>query len=265
MPLDNPFIQVFDALWTMVEDHPDIDTLVLRGNRVKYNSLTDRDPLKQNISTGDTPELVLASDGFGANMTNTSCSTMCLRRYSWLVSTGDFRLNKFLLPVEWMLYVAMHDWRRVLTALEWPVGWKFVKRMAIVDVTTGISDPERNRSIRGWSALWRLEVEMHFPTADIEALLAEESSSSSVEDDTVVVTSGDEVPEVVLGTYSADGVMGGEVLYRKDDASIFMFYPQWVVMLGENYWMWNVPAGDPPGGEYVAIAGPYSGTKLNVA
>jgi hypothetical protein len=41
----------------------------------------------------------------------------------------------------------------------------------VSNVATGLSNPEQNRNIRGWSSVWSVEVEMHFATADLLAEL----------------------------------------------------------------------------------------------
>ena len=179
LPTTNPFSMVYDALWELFEAYPDIDDLVLPGNRIKYNKDKVGNPLPQHINDADLPEIVLATDGIGqTNLHQTSCSSSITRTFSWLLSTGDFRLNERLLPVEWMIFVAMHDWQTVLADLLWE-GKSFVTRADLLECTNGLSDPDLNRKITGWSAVWRIEVEMHFKHADLLEILDATSQSSS--------------------------------------------------------------------------------------
>lgn len=164
--MNNPFTMVYDALWTMLEAHPQFEQDVKPGNRIKYNSDKDRDPLKQAVAAGDLPEVVLIGTTVAANLMSSSSGSSCTRQYTWLVSTGDFRYNKYLAQVEWEIFVAMLNWRTVLTALKY-ADKNFVKQANIVSATMGASDRERNRGIIGWSAAWTVEVQMMFTTSDL--------------------------------------------------------------------------------------------------
>lgn len=166
--MSDPFTQVYDALWELAETTPTFTRLVKLGNRIKYTSPTGRNPEKSStLSDGDFPEVILSSEGLNANMWNTSNSSMCVRKYSWLITTGDFRLSYRLYPVEWAVFVAMHGWREKLGALLW-AGKSYCKRMAITDVLNGIIRPKSEiASPEGWSAIWSCEVEMHFDANEL--------------------------------------------------------------------------------------------------
>lgn len=174
----NPLSLVYDALFDLVKRHPDCDDLFKTRNLVRYDHAQDRDPVKDKIQDADLPELVLLANGATVGMERTSCGSMMVRRYSWLMSTGDMRIAYRLLPVQWMLFEALHNWKQVLTALVWPEGSgrHFVKRLDVTDVAEGLSDPEANRGIRGWSSIWGCEVEMWFKTADVTPELTSQSS-----------------------------------------------------------------------------------------
>jgi len=161
---------VYDGLWALAERSPDFTTLVKPGNRIKYNSVTDRAPIKEESMVADLPEVALVCAGTTANLYNTSSTSSCERNYSWIINTGDFRVNEFLHQVEWAIFVAMFGWRDILTALQWS-GKSFVKHARILEVTQGQSNQSVNRGIRGWSAVWSCSVLMYFDSADILAIL----------------------------------------------------------------------------------------------
>lgn len=164
--MGDPFSLVYTKLWTLAESSSDLNSLVLLRNRVRYD-LTDRDPEKRTLAEADTPELTLVSTGVSGNMWNTSSSSMCIRRYNWLLVTGDMRITHKLLPVEWALFRAMHGWKTILTALQWE-GKPYVKRVALADIQDGILRPEtRQEGPRGWACIWGIEVEMHFSIGDL--------------------------------------------------------------------------------------------------
>jgi hypothetical protein len=167
----NPFDLVYDALWQMVLDSTPMSELVKPGNIIRYDQ-TSRDPYKKEVATEDLPELVLTSEGADdINMHATSCTSMLRRTYAFMISTGDFRLQKILHPVEWALFCSMSDFRSRLGSLQWE-GENFVKEANFVSVLNGTSDPDKNRGIRGWSAVWRCRVAMHFRTASLRAYTA---------------------------------------------------------------------------------------------
>jgi len=160
---------VYSKLWDLafVESNA-LSTLVRPGNRIRYDT-NNRDPIKENVSDADLPELILTSGGSGPpRLHATSSGSMCTRKYSWLITTGDFRVSYRLYPVEFALFAAMSNWKAHLGALTWN-SKSFAKRMDVVDVTNGLSDPDRNRGIRGWSAIWTCEIEMHFTTEDLKS------------------------------------------------------------------------------------------------
>lgn len=162
----DPFSLVYTALWDLADASSELDALVRLRNRIRYDE-DSRDPEKRNYVDADTPELTLLATGVSGNMWNTSTTSMCVRRYSWMIVTGDMRLNYMLLPVEWALFKAMHSWKSVLAALQFEEK-SFVKRVNLLDIQEGILRPnERQDGPRGWSCIWSIEVEMHFAIGDL--------------------------------------------------------------------------------------------------
>lgn len=163
----NPFTLVYTGLWSLVESNSDLTDLVAVGNRIRYDTVANRNPEKRSAMTADYPELVLVSDGLTGNMHATSSSGFVIRNYSFYITTGDLRMTEVLLQVEWELWRALNNWKSVLPALEWN-GIRFVKRCNINTITNGtIRAEDRTEGPLGWVAIWSLEVEMHFPTASI--------------------------------------------------------------------------------------------------
>lgn len=163
---NNPFNLVFDAIWALFESSSEFEALVKPGNKIKYNLAENRDTIKQTVTTADLPEVALVNSGFNINLFDSSSSTKVVARYSLIANTGDFRLNKLMNDLNWIVLVNLKDWRTVLTALTWH-GASFVKRVGIVDLTVGESNPDRNRQIKGWVSVWQIEIEMHFQTSTL--------------------------------------------------------------------------------------------------
>lgn len=178
-----PFDLVYNALWEMVRSHCLADDLIKPGNCIDFSTA---DPMKGRISAADLPELILVQDTQTINLHSTSSTTTLVKEYSWLVSTGDYRIADKLHKVEWLLTLANLNWKSVLPALEWQ-GKRFVTLLEIVNCKSGIADPQQNRNIAGWSAVWAIRVRMDFRTLDLLAicgnfLLLEDGSPMLLED-----------------------------------------------------------------------------------
>jgi len=157
----NPFDQIFDALWDLVGDSVPLSLLVKEKNKIKFNKSQDRDPEKQNVQVADMPELVLLSDGASAtNLHFSSCGAMCRRHYSFIISTGDLRINLDLNQVEFALQCALFDTQVRLGSLTWR-GNQFVKKADWDTLTDGISQEAQNRGLKGWSSVWSNVIEIH--------------------------------------------------------------------------------------------------------
>ena len=177
MSATSPFSLVFDSLWELMDNSPLITALVKEGNKIKFNKDNIRNPLKDAILSNDVPELILVCEGSSLiNPHATSCTSQINRRYSWLLSTGDMRVHEHFFDIEWAVFVSMLNWKNTVSPLTY-LDSTFAKRCDMLDATNGLSDPERNRGIKGWSAVWRCEIEMHFNTKQLLQLLEEGSGS----------------------------------------------------------------------------------------
>lgn len=160
---NNPFQLVYNTLWSMLEEDERFD-VVKPGNRIKFNG-NDREPQKTNTTTSDYPEVMLVSEGVTGNLCNSSSTSMLIRNYSWVVSSGDYRFDE-IFPVEWAIYAGMLAWRYRLAPLLWE-GEPFVTQANVRDSNFDQVDRQRRRGIQGWVAVWTIFVEMHFNTQNI--------------------------------------------------------------------------------------------------
>jgi hypothetical protein len=160
----NPFDLVFNALWKMVDDSLPLQSLVLAGNKIRYNKAEDRNPLKPNVAASDLPEILLLTEGITApNIHATSCSTRLTKEYAFVISTGDIRVT-LLHPVEWAFLCALQDWSKNLAVLKWN-NESFVLKCDLLSTAEGLSNKDANRGIHGWASIWRCAVQMNFSQA----------------------------------------------------------------------------------------------------
>lgn len=169
----NPFVQVYDALWGLLEADATFCGLVRLANRVKYSTVSGvaptAQPVKDQVQDGDLPEVRLVSVSASPHLQRTSNGTSVRRTYSLQIATGDLRYNDKLWPVEWAALKALSRWAETLLALEWNGKPGFVKLVKPADLREGKAEIDLNRGIQGWSAIWEITVEMWFATADLQS------------------------------------------------------------------------------------------------
>lgn len=161
--MSDPFSMVFVAINDLAANSSALRALVKPGNLIRLDSEQKRDPRKEEVQVADLPELVLVPYTIEPALHNTSSSSRVIMRLQWLLSTGDIRVVQPLYPVSFALVCAMTGWKATVSTLTWQ-GETFVKRVDVPSVSIGINDREANRGIKGWSAVWQCEIEMHFKT-----------------------------------------------------------------------------------------------------
>lgn len=170
----NPLQQVYDKLWTLLESHSFFTELIDKGNRVKFDKESS---VQVEISSDDTPEVMIGTTTLDLQYDRTSNSSFLTKRYDILVSSGDKRLQEGLYQVEWEIIRGFSRWRGQLDGLSW-AGIPFVIDVRLISGTEGISIPEQNRGIAGWSSILSLEVDMIFNTASLHPFVLPTDNSS---------------------------------------------------------------------------------------
>lgn len=175
----DPFTKVYNAIWEMAADFAPLTELVSVSNRISFSVDGNRSPVKNNIASGDLPELILMPTGGMSNLHYATGVSNVTKTFQWVLSTGDFRIHEGgLFPIEFALMRAMCNWRLVVAAVTWN-GKTYVKRCDLTDLSEGESNSEQNRGIKGWSALWSCEVDMFFKTSDLRSVEGYVSTSAS--------------------------------------------------------------------------------------
>jgi len=155
----DPFSQVYDALWALVERNQRLKEHIPSGNRIKYTNETL--PKEENVES-DTPELTLILTG-GAHDLITNCSlTKFTKSYAWALVSGDLENAKFHW-LEFELMRSLVDWESTLTALRWQ-NCPYVQNLIFTGAEIGTLMRKLNRNVEGWSALLSVDVVMQFPT-----------------------------------------------------------------------------------------------------
>ena len=158
----DPFSQVFEGIWTLVEAFAPFSDQVRVGNRIRLDG-ESRNPIKQNIQHADLPEVILHPGGGDCQLHRNSSQSQVIKRFDFLISTGDLRVDYLHFPLQWHTIRAVANWKSVIGGLVWK-GEPFLIDLDIPSKTEGESDPERNRGIKGWSSIITVQARMEFST-----------------------------------------------------------------------------------------------------
>lgn len=155
----DPFTQVYDALWTLVERNNALQMYLQPRNKIKYDEPNEPKP---NISDGDLPELALLNSSINFNTVPTDCSNESIARdYVWAITTGTYQIQPLFNELTFELYRSMIDWESVLSPLTW-YDCTFVYNCRLQSGDEGTLMREVDRGISGWSALWIVKVDFVF-------------------------------------------------------------------------------------------------------
>jgi hypothetical protein len=179
--INNPFTMVLTGLWDCLLAHPSFVRDVADKNMIRFDSLTERDPLKGGtVLVADMPQVTITPESFQANLQETSSTTRISPLYNIGIVTGDLRYP-YLGNVQWLVTIALLAWKTRIAELTWK-GARFVKVVRLQAGGSGLTGSDaantQNKNLFGWSSVMRVEVEMHFRTSDL--LLEMPASDQSI-------------------------------------------------------------------------------------
>jgi len=166
---NDPYTQIHDAIWAILEGHTDFAALVAVGNRIKFSDTSNvKDPIKDNAQAADLPEVRVICESIRPHLQRTSNTTTAVATWSIQVSSGDLRFQAALFPVLWAIYRAMSTWKDTFDTLTWN-SEQFALPLRPQEARIGVNESDLIRGIRGWASVWSSEVEMFFRTIDMQA------------------------------------------------------------------------------------------------
>jgi len=163
MPNDftiDPFTQIYNGIWVLLEANTSFTDLVKVGNRIKFSG-TNEKPTKAEVTFGDLPEVALIPTGSSDNFTLSSTSVELVRTFTIMISTGTLRLNKYLFPIEWACLKALYAGVDSLNL-------SFVDKFRVGASTQYPENDELNRGSAGWSSVIDIEVTIIIPKTDLQ-------------------------------------------------------------------------------------------------
>lgn len=159
---NNPFSQVYNGLWQLIDRNTIIQELVRKGNLIKFK---EENELKQEINDADTPELQLVTSGGTFGIGGNSTMTQVIKNYTWSIATGSMKVELYNI-LSFEIFRSLIDYECVLCPLTW-CGCLFVTNFRITNIEEGNRMQDLQRSIPGWCALWNCELQMSFPTKNL--------------------------------------------------------------------------------------------------
>lgn len=169
--MNNPFTEVYDRLWEILEDFSDLTDLVKAGNRIKHGgreATVDEDSAKSARMAGDLPELELVPVGTALHLWATSSSHELVLQYGLQVRTDRLQIDVAggINAIKWQLL------RAVRAAGRNPFsGLGYGVEMRMLPWSEG-SEPEddeepQRRSARGWNLGMLLECRLAITDTDM--------------------------------------------------------------------------------------------------
>lgn len=153
----DPYTQVYDKLWDLLEGEPSLAAIIKPGNRI---NLQDRNPSRRKTNTqdGDLPELSVMQMGGEVDLWKTNTTAIFDEVYRISVATGDLRPHKQLNPIKFAVL-------RALGKAANNLNLDFVLNTVCQSVTDTMYDTTQNRGTVAWSALYDVRVTMKIPRA----------------------------------------------------------------------------------------------------
>jgi hypothetical protein len=165
----NPLLGIYNGLWYILESNSTFTGIVRPGNRVKYGSLPEGDPLKEKILQGDAPEVAIVPVAGNVSIPNTSSTSKMIKKYNIMMTTKSKKLidlcnvemevlNSFSSPESLMATYL----QSLITIGNNPIK-EVIIRLSNASIKDGMNDPKTN----DWVSLLQVEVEIWLSTLEM--------------------------------------------------------------------------------------------------
>lgn len=164
----DPFTLVYNAIWTMIEDHAEVSPLIKKGNILKYTGAGgDRQIRKPAMSEADVPELRLMTESTEVNIQATSSSTKITERLTLSIRGGSLLYDSVLNPVRWAIIRSCSTWADVLVPLLWNSKAFVVQGLPLSTIQRLLVPKEEQGGKAMWMSILTYQVDMAFDTSDL--------------------------------------------------------------------------------------------------
>lgn len=167
---NNPVRMVYTSLWETLLGSSQFTTVVDgTTNRIRQDGTTVYYG-KDAVSGADLPQVRIVLAGQDPHLEATSCDSFLDITWEIQMATGDMRFVD-ILDVEWSVYCALRGWHDTVAALTWK-GKTFAHLCRPEKGAESIDERKISPGNRGWVAVWRGVVRMHFTTDDLDTAAA---------------------------------------------------------------------------------------------
>lgn len=157
----NPITLAHDQLWAHIDALAELDH-VKKNNRIKYNAERTQAFAKKNVQVADLPELMILPEGLDGLLVASSAHSEINWRAAIITSTGEKSHSVYLAQVQWYLWKVLYQ----LNAFRGAISYRskpFLVNVLVIDSVSGLTDPQYNRGIEGWSSILRVQFQLRIP------------------------------------------------------------------------------------------------------
>jgi hypothetical protein len=166
---ENPLTLVHDALWNLIDSNPMFDDLIPDKSRFRFNTEDNRKPFKTQNVTADYPQLWVMPTGATFNYHWTSCDTLSVLKYSFVMPTGDWRTQIYLDQLHWAMMCSIAECVPKMQSVLWH-NVPLIRKCDVAGIDVGGANPKFFNDIAGFSSIWKAEVTIVTGRAAMAAL-----------------------------------------------------------------------------------------------
>jgi len=155
----DPFTEVLQKLWEILEANSDFATAVKAGNRGKLWVGNVKPPIKDELSNSDVPYVSILPVGSTFNPFATSTDAIIEQTYGIRMVDGNLKINSAYFPLKFYIIQALANVDALL-------GLSYVRK---IDVGDGTDDND-NSSIPGWEGGIDITVTMIFNRITLKSM-----------------------------------------------------------------------------------------------
>lgn len=157
--LIDPWTQVLNQLWALLEANSTFTARVKAENRIKFTGAADLNPIKENIQQGDTPEVMIEPTTAAERQAFTSEQAGSDQTFSIQITTLDMRIHKTdqtgADDMRWLVW-------KILSDAGDSLGLDFVYKARLTTSMTHYVDPITRGTV-GWCAFVTVTCNLELP------------------------------------------------------------------------------------------------------
>ena len=170
--IQDPFSWSYDRLFNLLESHEPFYSMFKKGNVIRWDD-GKNNPQKDGVTTSDYPWVTLRDTNFNG-IQQTSSTHMWNQTYDLMVTTNNWHIRR-INNLKFRAWQALMYWKqRVNLAPYTQENYVRPNLITHVVVSSGQQGQAQNVSIgekpqipEGWSALFQVDVRLHFETRDL--------------------------------------------------------------------------------------------------